>query len=101
MLWRHTALDAPVLLPTPAGRSSAAHGITDDGRVVGDLDQGAVPYRLSDAGLWRGGAVTPLPAPAGYDHVSVTSISADGRVVAGTATKATGGSVEPFRWDCR
>jgi hypothetical protein len=93
VLWRHTALDAPVLLPTPSGQSSSAHGITDDGRVLGDLDQGAV--------FWDGPRLAPLPAPPGYDHVQVTSISADGRVIGGAATKNTGGSVEPFRWDCR
>ncbi|GAB3847825.1 hypothetical protein [Dactylosporangium cerinum] len=192
VLWRHTALDAPVLLPTPAGRSSSARGITDDGRILGDLDQGATPYlwnadgtgvalptppglpgglpiqiagdwvtgmvnylsvqnldpatgrrtgpgdpkparwqlssgtveileaddvfngsgritadgtlvinRFTDAVFWDGARLTPLPAPPGYDHVQVTSISADGRVIGGAATKNTGGSIEPFRWDCR
>jgi uncharacterized membrane protein len=191
VLWRHTALDAPVLLPTPPGKSSSAHGITDDGRIVGDLDQGATPYlwnadgtgvalptppglpggvplriagdwvtglvgylsikgfdpdtgrrmgpgtlrparwqlstgtvqpleaadvfngsghitadgtmtidRFTDAALWRGGALTPLPAPPGYNHVSITSVSADGRVLAGGAVKTTGGSAEPFLWTC-
>ncbi|GAA3217907.1 hypothetical protein ACFO1B_28490 [Dactylosporangium siamense] len=192
VLWRHTALDAPVLLPTPSGQSSSARGITDDGRVLGDLDQGATPYlwnadgtgsalptppgmpgghpiqiagdwvtgmvnylsvknfdpttgrragtgdpkparwqlssgtveileaedvfngsgrvaadgtlvinRFTDAVFWDGTRLTPLPAPPGYDHVQVTSISADGRVIGGAATKNTGGSIEPFRWDCR
>jgi hypothetical protein len=192
VLWRHTAPDVPELLPTPPGRSSSAEGITDDGHVVGNLDQGAVPYlwnpdgtwaalptpaglpggiplqiagdwatgmvnvlsiknfdpvtgrrmgagdpkparwhlsagtvepfeiaevlngsgqvtadgtlvinRFTDAVFWNGGTLTPLPEPSGYNRVQITSISADGRVVAGAATKNTGGSIEPFRWDCR
>jgi hypothetical protein len=192
VLWRHTALDVPVLLPTPAGRSSSAAGITDDGRVVGNLDQGATAYlwnadgtaaalptppgmpggvplqiagdwvaglvnylslkdfdpasgrrtgagnpkparwqlstgtvepleaadafngsgritadgrlvitRFTDSAIWDGRTLTPLPAPPGYDHVQITSISADGRVLGGTALRGSGGSIEPFRWDCR
>ncbi|WP_327011408.1 hypothetical protein OHA72_31445 [Dactylosporangium sp. NBC_01737] len=192
VLWRHTALDVPVLLPTPSGKSSSASGITDDGRVIGDIDQGAIPYlwnadgtgatlptppgmpggrplqiagdwitgmvnylsikdfdpvtghrtgagnpkparwhlsagtveplettdvfngsgritadgtlvinRFTDAAFWNGGTMIPLPAPPGYERVQITSISADGRVLAGAASKNTGGSIEPFRWDCR
>ncbi|MEV4518220.1 hypothetical protein AB0K00_55860 [Dactylosporangium sp. NPDC049525] len=192
VLWRHTAPDVPVLLPTPSGTSSSADGITDDGRVVGNLDQGAVPYlwnadgtgvalptppgmpggvpleiagdwvtglvnylsmkdfdpatgrrtgpgnpkparwhlsagtvevldardvfngsghiaadgtmvidRFTDAALWSGGALTPLPAPPGYGRLEITSISADGRVLGGAAIKESIGSIEPFRWDCR
>lgn len=193
VLWRHTALDAPVLLATPSGKSSSAQGITDDGRIVGDLNQGATPYlwnadgsgtvlptpaglpgglpvdiagdwvtgivnllsneefdqatgrRLiagnpklarwhlstrtvesfettgifpgsgriaadgtivvsqasGGAAFWSDGKPTPLPTPPGYERVDITSISADGKVLGGGASKSGGGSTEPFRWDCR
>ncbi|MGI5184714.1 hypothetical protein ACQEVZ_51510 [Dactylosporangium sp. CA-152071] len=192
VLWRHSAPDVAVLLPTPSGSSSAAHDIADDGRIVGDFNQGEQPVlwnadlsttvlptppgrpggvaqriagdwvigpvnflamngfdaatgRRTGAGdipparwhlsagtveplvapdifaggnsvtadgtvlvnrfdgvvRWTGATVTPVPAPRGYDHAQIESVSADGRLLAGAATKSTGGSIEPFAWTCR
>lgn len=72
VLWRHTALDAPVLLSTPAGRMSAARGIADDGRIVGTLDAGSTPY------MWLAdGTGAPLAVPAGLAGGLLTHIAGD------------------------
>jgi hypothetical protein len=60
VLWPGNDPLRPRLLPTPDGMTSGAHGIADDGRIVGELNDGAV------AVLWPvGGTVQFLAPPPG------------------------------------
>jgi hypothetical protein len=87
-------LSAGTVEPFDAERAlGGSGGITTDGTVMVN--------RIAGTARWDGAALTPLPAPPGYDHVAITSISADGTVLAGNAVKSSGGSIEPFRWGCR
>lgn len=73
------------------------HGLNERGDVVGgiiDPDDEGVPTR---AGLWRGGTLTPLPAPAGATSGSANAVNASGRI-AGTA-RGPGVGTRALRWD--
>ncbi|MFF5228936.1 hypothetical protein [Dactylosporangium sp. NPDC000521] len=77
---------------TAADVFAGGNSVAADGTVAVNRFDGAV--------LWTGTTVTPVPAPRGYDHAQIESVSADGKVLAGAATKSTGGSIEPFTWTC-
>ncbi|MFB9444659.1 hypothetical protein Dvina_22775 [Dactylosporangium vinaceum] len=110
VVWRYHQWSQPQLLATPsggvAGGQSAAYGIAADGRIVGNVGNGATPY------LWKpDGTGAPLPVPAGKPGGNAARIVgdwADGAVnyTAATVTLPSGrrvGRGEPtwVRWNLR
>ncbi|MET7420286.1 hypothetical protein [Dactylosporangium sp. NPDC005555] len=104
VLWRHTAPDTPLLLATPAGKSSAAEDITDDGRVIGHLNQGEQPYQWNPDGT-TATLATPPGLPGGYPQRIAGDwvIGMVNFLVLKSFDPATGrrtgeGPVKPARW---
>ncbi len=88
-------------LPAGTVESFAVTGVfPGSGRIAAD---GTLVVSLIAGGsaFLEDGRLTPLPTPPGYERADITSLSADGSILGGGASKVSGGSTEPFRWDCR